>query len=97
MQFIVDGKTILTAVIGALWFITIAACGAWIKRVSSDRKELRDDLQELADSFAQYRETVAREYAQRSEVRDERNETREMFVRIEAKINELYNHVMGKK
>lgn len=97
MQFTVDGQTILTAVISALWFVTVAACAAWVKRVSSDRRELADDLQELSQSFAKYRETVAREYAQRSEVRDERNETREMFVRIEAKINELYNHVMGTK
>jgi uncharacterized coiled-coil DUF342 family protein len=97
MQFTLDGTTVITAVVCALWAVAFAACGIWVARVQSDAKEDRKAIVALGKELADFRETVARGYPSRDEVKDEREETRQLFQRIDAKINELQNYLMKAK
>ena len=94
MQFTLDGTAIVTAVVCALWAVAFAACGIWVARVQSDAKEDRKAIAQLVKDLADFREIVAREYASRDEVKDEREETRKLFEQIDAKINALQAYLM---
>lgn len=94
MQFTLDGTTIVTAVICALWAVAFAACGIWVARVQSDAKEDRKAIVKLTQDLADFREAVAKGYASRDEVKDEREETRKLFEQIDAKINALQAYLM---
>lgn len=97
MQFTVDGLSILTAAAFVLWTVATAGVAFWAKRMSADRAELQKQIAQLSEKLETFQLTVAREYASRAEVRDEREETRALCARIESKITDLYNHMVGKK
>jgi G:T-mismatch repair DNA endonuclease (very short patch repair protein) len=94
MQYTLDGNTILTAVVCALWAVAFAACGIWVTRVRSDSKEDREAIGQLQKDLATFREFVARECASRNEVKDEREETRVLFQRIDARIDEIKSYLI---
>lgn len=94
MQFTLDGTTIITAIIGALWAVCIAAVGVWVKRVQLDTQLDRKQLAQLQKDLAAFREIVAREYASREEVRNERQEVRALLSQINAKIDDLMKTVI---
>jgi septal ring factor EnvC (AmiA/AmiB activator) len=94
MQFTLDGTTIILGVISALWFVSVSACGIWVARVQSDAKEDRKAIVQLTKDLASFREDVAKHYASRDEVKDEREETRELLKRIDERINELKTYLM---
>lgn len=97
MQVNVDGLTILEAVAFVLWTVALAGVAFWARRMSADRAELRIQISGLTEKFDDFRQTVAREYAGRDEVRSGREEMREICGRIEQRVNDLYNHVIGTK
>jgi len=97
MQFTLDGTTIVTAVVCALWAVAFAACGIWVARVQSDAKEDRKAIAKLSQDLADFREAVAKGCASRDEVKDEREETRKLFQQIDAKINALQAYLMKAK
>lgn len=97
MQFTLDGTTIVTAVVCALWAVAFAACGIWVARVQSDAKEDRKAIAQLTKDLADFREVVARDCASRDEVKGEREETRQLLQHIDAKINELQAYLMKAK
>ncbi|CAB3764165.1 hypothetical protein LMG29542_04799 [Paraburkholderia humisilvae] len=94
MQFTLDGTTIITGVVCALWAIAFSACGIWVARVQGDARDDRKAVAQLREDFAAFREAVAKEYASRDEVKDEREETRQLFTRIDARINELKDYLI---
>lgn len=94
MQFTLDGTTMILGVISALWFVSVSACGIWVARVQSDAKEDRKAIAQLQKDLANFREAVAKQYASRDEVKDEREETRSLLQRIDARINELQAYLM---
>lgn len=94
MQFTLDGTTIVLGVISALWVITLGACRIWVTRMQSDAKENRKAIAQLQENLADFREAVAKEYASRDEVKNEREETRTLLQRIDARINELQAYLM---
>ena len=94
MQFTLDGTTIVLGVISALWFVSVSACGIWVARVQGDSKEDRRAIAQLQKELASFREAVAQKYASRDEVKDDREETRELFKRIDERINELKTYLM---
>lgn len=97
MQFTIDGATIITGIVVGIWTIATGVAGVWLKRLAADRREMQERITRLSEKLDGFQLTVARDYASRSEVRDEREETRDLFSRIESKINDLTNHVMGIK
>jgi len=94
MQFTLDGTTIVLGVISALWFVSVSACGIWVARVQSDSKECSRAIVQLQKELASFREAVAQKYASRDEVKDNRDETRELLERIEARLNEINTYLM---
>ncbi|PVX80039.1 hypothetical protein [Paraburkholderia unamae] len=97
MQFTLDGTTIITAIVAALWAVALAGCSIWVKRVQSDNREAREAIAGLARDLASFREAVAMKYASRDEVKDEREETRKLFEQIDAKINQMQAYLMKAK
>ncbi|KIP19806.1 hypothetical protein KY49_3308 [Burkholderia sp. MSHR3999] len=89
MQFTLDASAVVMAVLGALWSVCLAAVGVWVKRVQSDAESDRRQIGLLQKNLADFREMVARECASRDEVRNERQEVRELLARIDAKIDSL--------
>lgn len=94
MQFTLDGTTIITGIVCALWSVAFAACGLWVARVQKDAGRDRDTLTKVVQDLATFRETVAKDYASRDEVKDEREETRSLFARIDAKIDTLTTQIL---
>lgn len=89
MQLTLDASGIVMWVIGALWTVCLAAVGIWVRRVQRDAETDREQISQLQKNLADFREMVARAYASRDEVRNERQEVRELLARIDAKIDSL--------
>ena len=96
MQFTLDGTTIFTSVVGALWLVCSALVGLWVRRIQKDAEADRDQLSALRKDLADFREKVARECASRDEVKDERREMREVLQSIDRKLADLNNKLDSK-
>ncbi len=94
MQITVDGWSIVLTVVGALWTVCMAAVGLWVRRVQTDAVADRKLIGQLQKNLADFREIVARDYASRDEVRNERQEVRDLLARIDTKIDELSKTVL---
>lgn len=96
MQFTLDGTTLIISIIGALWAVCLAAVGVWVKRVQRDAETDRDELGKVKKDLADFREMVARDYASRAEVRNERQEVRDILNRIDQKVTDLSSKVLSR-
>lgn len=94
MQFMVSGTAIVMGVLSALWVVCVGAVGLWVRRVQLDTDTDRKLIGQVQTDLADLREMVARDYASRDEVRNERQEVRELLAQINAKIDDLIKTVI---
>lgn len=93
MQVSLDGAALVMALFGALWAACTALVGAYVRRIHVDATKDREALADLQKELAAFREIVARQYASRDEVKDDRQATREAIQRVEAKLDTLRTYL----
>ncbi|HZZ04626.1 hypothetical protein [Paraburkholderia sp.] len=89
MQITLDTGTILIGILTVLLTIINIFGGLWIRSVQQGQGESKQFSAKLQAELSAVRETLARDYAPRSEQRDTREEFRNALSSIDTKLKDI--------